>query len=231
MSLARTRRRCRREISQKARKPRSAGASLRESSQVRRAWKHDYRRWAERSRARCRTVPPRAPARSAAPCDKSAEPLPLSGPSCNRRNPGVCSDNEGSNLYSSVFKKFRLQNITAQEKETIYIVSLISSLIYNANKGWLAMKEFCHWNAKLTLGWRLAFTLACFVFADERRRSHPRVGELEILMEIVQAVEEVPHVSSKYREHAIVTILTDESYEVHAHLIEELLFRHAEYLR
>lgn len=76
-----------------------------------------------------------------------------------------------------------------------------------------------------------AFTLARFVFADERRRSHPRIGELEILVEIVQAVEEVPHVSSQHREHAIVTVLTDESYEVHAHLIEELLLRHAEYLR
>lgn len=50
-------------------------------------------------------------------------------------------------------------------------------------------------------------------------------------MEIVQAIEEIPHVSSQDREHAIVTVLTDECYEVHAHLIEELLLRHAEYLK
>lgn len=50
-------------------------------------------------------------------------------------------------------------------------------------------------------------------------------------MKIVQTVEEVPYVSSEYREHAIVTVLTDESYEVHAHLIEEFFFRHAEYLK
>lgn len=50
-------------------------------------------------------------------------------------------------------------------------------------------------------------------------------------MKIVQAVEEVPHVSPEYREYAIVAVLTDESYEVNAHLVEELFFRHAEYLK
>lgn len=50
-------------------------------------------------------------------------------------------------------------------------------------------------------------------------------------MKIVQTVEKVPHVPSEYREYAIVTVLTDESYEVHAHLVEELFFRHAEYLK
>jgi len=38
-------------------------------------------------------------------------------------------------------------------------------------------------------------------------------------------------VPSEHREYAIVTILSDESYKVHTHLIEELLFCYAEYLK
>lgn len=75
-----------------------------------------------------------------------------------------------------------------------------------------------------------ALTLTSLVFADERRRAHSWIGKFQVLVKIVQTVEEVPHVTSEYREYAIVTVLTDESYEVHAHLVEELFFRHAEYL-
>lgn len=49
-------------------------------------------------------------------------------------------------------------------------------------------------------------------------------------MKIVQTVEEVPHVTPEYWKHAIVAVLTDESYKVHAHLVEELFFRHTEHL-
>lgn len=76
----------------------------------------------------------------------------------------------------------------------------------------------------------LSLTLTGLVLADKRRRPHSRIGKLKIFVEIVQAVQEVPHMPSQYREYAIVTVLTDKSDKVHAHLIEELLFGHPEYL-
>lgn len=36
---------------------------------------------------------------------------------------------------------------------------------------------------------------------------------------------------SEHREYTIVTVLSDESYKMYTHLIEELLFRYAEYLK
>jgi len=50
-------------------------------------------------------------------------------------------------------------------------------------------------------------------------------------MEIVETIEEVPYVPSKNWEHAVVAVLTNESYKVHTHLIEEFLLGHTEYLK
>lgn len=41
-------------------------------------------------------------------------------------------------------------------------------------------------------------------------------------MQVIQAVEEVSHVTSQHGEDTIVTILTYEINEVHSHLVHEL---------
>lgn len=95
---------------------------------------------------------------------------------------------------------------------------------------WMQKKFFRQCLAKPIPG-NLMLTLSSLIFANERRRPHSRIGKLEVFMEIVETVEEVPHVSSEYREYAVIAVLTNESYKMHAHLVEEFLFRHTEYLK
>lgn len=73
-------------------------------------------------------------------------------------------------------------------------------------------------------------TSSCLVLADKRRRSHPWIGELQVLVKIIQPVEEVSHVSAQNGKNSIISVLADESNEMDAHLIEELSFRNAENL-
>lgn len=68
-------------------------------------------------------------------------------------------------------------------------------------------------------------TLLRFIFTNEAGGSHPRIWELQILMQVVQAVEEVAHVTTQDGQNAIVSILTDKAHEVDAHLVHEISFR------
>lgn len=73
-------------------------------------------------------------------------------------------------------------------------------------------------------------TLSGLVLADEGRCPHPWVRKLEVLVEVVKAIEEVAHVSTEDREHSVIPVLANEAYKVHTHLVEELALRDAQHL-
>lgn len=74
-------------------------------------------------------------------------------------------------------------------------------------------------------------SLPCLILANKARRSHPRVTELEVLVQIIQTVEEVSHMPAEYRQNSVVAVLWDESNKVHPHLIHELPFCYTEHLK
>lgn len=73
--------------------------------------------------------------------------------------------------------------------------------------------------------------LSGFVLADERGGAHSRVGELEILVQVVEPVEKVAHVPAQHAQHAVVPVLAHETHKVHSHLIHELALAHPEDLQ
>lgn len=50
---------------------------------------------------------------------------------------------------------------------------------------------------------------------------HQWIAELEIFVQVVQAIEKISHVTAQNRQHSVVAVLTDEVDEVDAHLIHE----------
>lgn len=49
-------------------------------------------------------------------------------------------------------------------------------------------------------------------------------------MQIVQAVEKIPHVAAKHGQHSVIPVLANKVHKINAHLIHELAFRHSENL-
>lgn len=60
------------------------------------------------------------------------------------------------------------------------------------------------------------------VFTYETRRSHSRIRKLEILVQIVEPVQKVPHVPPQHRQHPVVAVLAHKPDEEYAHLIEKV---------
>lgn len=67
-----------------------------------------------------------------------------------------------------------------------------------------------------------------FILTNKTRGSHPRVTELQVLMQVVQSVKEVPHVAPEDGKDSVIAVLGDETDEVNAHLVHELAFCYAE---
>lgn len=59
---------------------------------------------------------------------------------------------------------------------------------------------------------------------------HQRVAELQIFVQVIQAVEKVSHVPTQHGQHPVVAVLAHEVYEINSHLIHELPFGDAENL-
>jgi len=74
-------------------------------------------------------------------------------------------------------------------------------------------------------------TLLRFVFADKAGSSHPRIRELQVLMQVVQSVEKVAHVAAQDGKDTIVAILAHKAHEVDAHLVHEIPLRNAQNLK
>lgn len=73
-----------------------------------------------------------------------------------------------------------------------------------------------------TLGIRSLYIVSTSIFIEDITLPHEWIAELKIFVQVVQAVEEVPHVTSQHGKNPIVTVLTDEIDEVNSHLIHEL---------
>lgn len=63
----------------------------------------------------------------------------------------------------------------------------------------------------------------CLVVAEVGRGSKPRVGEFEVLVEVVEAVQEVSQLSPEQGKNIAVAKLCDELDEEEAHLFKELV--------
>lgn len=59
---------------------------------------------------------------------------------------------------------------------------------------------------------------------------HQGIAELEIFVQVVQAIEKIPHMSPENGKHSVVSVLAYEVHEINSHLIHEFHFGDAENL-
>lgn len=59
---------------------------------------------------------------------------------------------------------------------------------------------------------------------------HQGIAELEIFVQVVQAIEKISHVTAENGQHSVVSVLAYEVHEINAHLIHEFHIGDAENL-